>query len=221
MCFSISNIILALVFVASVVVALTQMGGDLPTCACNRTCAAQYGIDPTNAADICANAGRYRTLWWLAIAFGSCMVVLQLLGCYYGFKLASSPHFKLEAAIPVAEPVVATYVVEPQPPAVVYVPGDGYYPYNGGVIYSRGAGAGAVRVGHRSMSEGAYYVTSPPPRYTYASGVPGTPPPRAGPAPPAAPAAPAARGPAPTAPVPNAGSGAAPVYKEQPPTRVI
>jgi hypothetical protein len=174
LCFSISNIVLALVFIASVVVAITLMGGDLPSCACDAQCRVAYGIPDADAIEMCNNADYFRTLWWLGVAFGCLMVILQFMGCFYGLKLVASPHFKIEMQYPVAFEVVE----QPVQPTMVYVPGEGYYPVHPGgapVYYARSPPpVRAVRVGHRSMSEGAYYVSPhaapvyPPQANTYA-----------------------------------------------------
>lgn len=110
--FILCNVILAAVFLGSFAVTLVNFKGDLVSCACSRSCSGSY-FSPVDAASICSDSGYYRSLFWIAMAFGFAMVVLQFMGCVEGYKLVKCKHFKLHSHVPVAEQVVTTRAYYP------------------------------------------------------------------------------------------------------------
>jgi len=124
------NILIALFYIISLILTLLTLHGDIITCACNTVCSATLAeyrlIDLEN---ICNHSTYYRTLFWVSVGLGLTMIVLQILGCYYGLRLINHQYFKIRIHTnPVLTTVPVTTKTVYQETNPYYVVHDPHYP---------------------------------------------------------------------------------------------
>jgi hypothetical protein len=127
-CFSLSNYVLAALFLGTFIAVLATLDGDPVGCICDDACRRSHpGLSPSPPhPSRCRNLASSRALWWTGMVFGFAMMFLQVTGGQAGRELAKRPLFAFASApFPLGKPLMVTVPVAPSAPPMA-TPGARY-----------------------------------------------------------------------------------------------